>query len=320
MEEIETQEIDISVVVPVYNEEYNINPFLARLLPVIKNISEFYEVLFILDPSKDKSEEVIVKNSESNKSIKMIKMSRRFGQPSATMAGLYASSGQKVVVIDVDLQDPPEVILEMFNKMKEGFDVVYATRRSRKGETFFKQIFSRFGYSVINTLSDVQIPRNTGDFRIMSRRVVNEICALNEKHGFLRGLVAYVGFNQTGIIYDRDSRHEGKGNYNRYLGSMRIGINGLVGFSAKPLNIMSLFGGAVAGFSFLLGGWYLVQKISGTPITPGLSTNVILISFFAGIQLLSLGLVGEYISRIYDEVKNRPMYIVDRKVGFDEHD
>jgi dolichol-phosphate mannosyltransferase len=154
----------------------------------------------------------------------------------------------------------------------------------------------------------------------MSRRVVNEICALNEKHGFLRGLVAYVGFNQTGIIYDRDSRHEGKGNYNRYLGSMRIGINGLVGFSAKPLNIMSLFGGAVAGFSFLLGGWYLVQKISGTPITPGLSTNVILISFFAGIQLLSLGLVGEYISRIYDEVKNRPMYIVDRKVGFDEHD
>ena len=152
----------------------------------------------------------------------------------------------------------------------------------------------------------------------MSRRVVDEICGLNEKHGFLRGLVAYVGFNQTGVFYDRDSRHTGKGNYNRYLGSMRIGLNGLVGFSAKPLNIMSVFGGGIAGFSFLLGGWYIFQKIVGVSITPGLSTTVILISFFAGIQLLSLGLVGEYISRIYDEVKNRPMYIVEKRIGFDE--
>jgi dolichol-phosphate mannosyltransferase len=153
---------------------------------------------------------------------------------------------------------------------------------------------------------------------MMSRRVVNEICGLNEKHGFLRGLVAYVGFNQTGVLYDRDSRHTGIGNYNRYLGSLRIGINGLVGFSAKPLNFMSLFGGLIAGFSFLLGGWYAIQKFLGVSLTPGLSTSVILITFFAGIQLLSLGLLGEYVSRIYDEVKNRPMYIVDSKIGFDE--
>jgi dolichol-phosphate mannosyltransferase len=202
--------------------------------------------------------------------------------------------------------------------MNEGFDVVYATRRNRDGETFFKKIFAKFGYKVINSLSEVQIPKNTGDFRMMSRRVVVEICALGEKHGFLRGLVAYVGFNQTGISYDRDSRHTGNGNYNRYLGSLRIGINGLVGFSAKPLNFMSIFGGLIAGFSFLLGGWYAIQKILGASLTPGLSTSVILITFFAGIQLLCLGLLGEYVSRIYDEVKNRPMYIVDSKIGFDE--
>ena len=311
-------EADISIVVPVFKEESNILPFLERLLPVIESISTQTEVIFALDPSPDKTEEVIIEISNQNSQIKLLKMSRRFGQPAATMAGLAYSTGKRVVVIDVDLQDPPEIILELNRKMNEGFDVVYATRRTRDGETIIKKIFAKFGYKVINSLSDVQIPKNTGDFRIMSRRVVDEICGLNEKHGFLRGLVAYVGFNQTGIYYDRDSRHTGKGNYNRYLGSMRIGLNGLVGFSAKPLNIMSVFGGGIAGLSFLLGGWYILQKILGVSLTPGLSTTVILISFFAGIQLLSLGLVGEYISRIYDEVKNRPMYIVEKRVGFDE--
>jgi glycosyltransferase involved in cell wall biosynthesis len=318
MQEPSSSTVDLSILIPVYKEESNILPFLARLIPVVEKISKTIEIVFILDPSPDQTEQVIMNSSRANSNIKLIKMSRRFGQPAATMAGLAYSSGKRVVVIDVDLQDPPEVILELNSKMNEGFDVVYATRRTRDGETFIKKIFARFGYKVINTLSDVQIPKNTGDFRIMSRRVVDEICGLNEKHGFLRGLVAYVGFNQTGVYYNRDSRHTGKGNYNRYLGSMRIGLNGLVGFSAKPLNIMSVFGGGIAGFSFLLGGWYIIQKILGVSLTPGLSTTVILISFFAGIQLLSLGLVGEYISRIYDEVKNRPMYIVEKRVGFDE--
>jgi glycosyltransferase involved in cell wall biosynthesis len=318
MQEPSSLTVDLSILIPVYKEESNILPFLNRLIPVVEKISKTIEIVFILDPSPDQTEQVIMNSSRANSNIKLIKMSRRFGQPAATMAGLAYSSGKRVVVIDVDLQDPPEVILELNSKMNEGFDVVYATRRTRGGETFIKKIFARFGYKVINALSDVQIPKNTGDFRIMSRRVVDEICGLNEKHGFLRGLVAYVGFNQTGVYYDRDSRHTGKGNYNRYLGSMRIGLNGLVGFSAKPLNIMSVFGGGIAGFSFLLGGWYIIQKILGVSLTPGLSTTVILISFFAGIQLLSLGLVGEYISRIYDEVKNRPMYIVEKRVGFDE--
>jgi glycosyltransferase involved in cell wall biosynthesis len=309
---------NLSIIVPVYNEESNVLPFLKRLIPVIDKLTSDYEVIFVLDPSTDKTEDVIVHSSKLNSNIKLLKMSRRFGQPAATMAGLAYSKSERVVIIDVDLQDPPELIIDLYRKMDEGFDVVYATRRTREGETFFKKIFAKTGYKVINSLSEVQIPKNTGDFRIMSRRVVDEISILNDKHGFLRGLVAYVGFNQTGIQYARDSRNAGKGKYNRYLGSLRIGLNGLVGFSAKPLNIMSLLGGSVAGLSFLLGGWYAIQKIFGVYLTPGLSTTVILISFFAGIQLLSLGLVGEYISRIYDEVKNRPTYIVDRKIGFDE--
>jgi glycosyltransferase involved in cell wall biosynthesis len=312
------REVDLSVVIPVYNEEFNILPFLNRLIPVIAEISQSSEIIFVLDPCPDNTEQLIMSSSETNSDIKLIKMSRRFGQPAATMAGLAFSNGKRVVVIDVDLQDPPEVILELNKKMNEGFDVVYATRRTRNGETFIKKVFTKFGYKVINFLSEVQIPRNTGDFRMMSRRVVVEICALSEKHGFLRGLVSYVGFNQTGISYDRDSRYTGAGNYNRYLGSLRIGVNGLVGFSAKPLNYMSIFGGFIAGLSFLLGGWYAVQKILGATLTPGLSTSVILITFFAGIQLLSLGLLGEYVSRIYDEVKNRPLYIIDKKIGFDE--
>jgi len=308
----------LSIIVPIYKEERNVSPFLNRLIPALEKLSSQYEIIFVLDPSPDNTEEAVILSSKSNSKVKLIKMSRRFGQPAATMAGLAYSSGNRVVVIDVDLQDPPELIVDLSKKMDEGFDVVYATRRTRQGETIIKKIFAKFGYKVINSLSEVKIPQNTGDFRMMTRRVVDEICALNEKHGFLRGLVAYVGFNQTGILYDRDSRYSGKGNYNRYLGSLRIGLNGLVGFSAKPLNLMAVLGGVIASFSFLVGGWYALQKIFGVSLTPGLSTTVILISFFAGIQLLSLGLLGEYISRIYDEVKNRPMYIVEKKIGFDE--
>jgi dolichol-phosphate mannosyltransferase len=271
-----------------------------------------------VDPGSDNTEQEIMDHSIVNHRIKMLKMSRRFGQPAATMAGLFYSSGDKVVVIDVDLQDPPELIQALYKKILDGYDVVYATRKSREGETLFKKMFAKIGYKIINTLSEVEIPENTGDFRVMSRKVVNEICSFSEKHGFLRGLVAYVGFNQTSIHYDRDARYSGNGNYNRYVGSLKIGLNGLIGFSAKPLTIMSSLGGVTAFFSFLLGGWYILQKILGISITPGLSTTVILISFFAGVQLLSLGLLGEYISRIYDEVKKRPMYIVEKKVGFNE--
>ena len=308
--------INISVVVPVYKEELSIRPFLARIEKVFDRIDKNYEIIFALDPSPDKTEEVILEEINRNPNIKLMVFSRRFGQPAATMAGILACAGETCVAIDVDLQDPPELIGQMYAKLNEGYEVIYAKRSSRKGETLIKRIIAHAGYSVINKLSDVQIPRNTGDFRIMTRRVINELRRLNESHGFLRGLVAYVGFKQAFIEYDRNERFAGKGKYNRLTGSFKIGLNGLVSFSSRPLFMMSIVGFVLAGISFLLGAWYVLQKLIGIDLTPGLSTTVLVVSFFAGVQLLGLGLIGEYVGRIYDEVKRRPMYIVDRKVNF----
>lgn len=302
----------ISVVVPVYKEENNIKPFLNRVEVVLEKIAASYEIIFCLDPSPDQTEQVIQTEINRNPNIKLLVFSRRFGQPAATMAGILHCKGETCVVIDVDLQDPPELIQEMYQKYQEGYEVVYAKRRSRKGETLVKRIISYFGYKVINALTDVKIPRNTGDFRIMSRRVIEELRDLNESHGFLRGLVAFIGYKQTFVEYDRDERFAGKGNYNRLTGSFKIGLNGLISFSSKPLQLMSIAGALLAGFSFFVGGWYFLQKITGIDLTPGLSTTVLIVTFFSGVQLLCLGLLGEYVGRIYDEVKRRPMYIVDK--------
>src|ERR1700682_74529 len=308
--------VAVSIVVPVYKEAGNIRAFLARSEPVMARMGISYEIIFALDPSPDDTEAVILGEINRNPAIKLILFSRRFGQPAATMAGILNCTGEKCVVIDVDLQDQPELIEQLYNKMAEGYEVVYAMRTSREGETLIKRAVSYFGYSVINRLSDVQIPRNTGDFRIMSRRVIEELRRLSETHGFLRGMVAYVGFKQAAVLYNRDARLTGTGNYNRLIGSLRIGINGLVGFSSRPLQLMSMAGFVVAAISFMIGLWYLIQKLMGFNLTPGLPTTVLVVSFFSGVQLLALGVVGEYIGRIYDETKRRPMYIVDRKVNF----
>jgi dolichol-phosphate mannosyltransferase len=310
--------VALSIVVPVYKEAGNIRPFLQRAEAVVARLGVSYEIIFALDPSPDDTEEVILREIERNPAVKLILFSRRFGQPAATMAGILNCSGDKCVVIDVDLQDPPEVIEQLYAKMAEGYEVVYAMRSSREGETLVKRAVSYIGYSVINRLSDVEIPRNTGDFRIISRRVIEELRGLSESHGFLRGMVAFVGFKQCAVLYDRAERLSGTGNYNRLVGSLRIGLNGLVGFSSRPLQMMSMVGFAVAAISFALGMWYLIQKLIGIDLTPGLPTTVLVVSFFSGVQLLSLGFVGEYIGRIYDETKRRPMYIVDRKVNFAE--
>jgi glycosyltransferase involved in cell wall biosynthesis len=307
--------IDISIVVPVYKEEANIRPFLQRMEPVLASITERYEILFCLDPSPDRTEEVIQGEIARNPRVKLVVFSRRFGQPAATLGGIALSKGKACIVIDVDLQDPPELIPEMHAKMKDGFDVVYAKRRSSKSETLTKRLISWVGYGVINRLSDVRIPRNTGDFRVMSRRVCNELTRLNEGHGFLRGLVAFVGFPQTFVEYNRDPRHTGTGHYNRFTGSIRIGLNGIISFGSRPLQLMSIVGFLVAGFSFLVGGYYVIGKLLGVNYNPGLPTTVLVVTFFSGVQLLSLGLMGEYIGRIYDEVKQRPKYIIHKQIN-----
>jgi len=310
--------IEISVVVPVYNESTNIKAFLERAEKVLNEINKPYEIIFALDPSKDDSENIILEETKRNKNIKLLLFSRKFGQPLSTMAGIHNCKGKYCVIIDVDLQDPPELIKNLYEKIITGYEVVYAKRKSRKGETLLKKIIAHTGYYIINKLSDIKIPRNTGDCRIISKKVVEQLKELNESHGFLRGMVAFVGFKQSFIEYDRDLRYSGKSNYNKFFGSLTIGLNGLIGFSSRPLFLMSITGFIIALISFLLGMWYLFQKISGINLTEGLTTTVILISFFAGVQLLGLGLLGEYVGRIYDEVKKRPKYIVDKKVNFDE--
>jgi polyisoprenyl-phosphate glycosyltransferase len=219
------------------------------------------------------------------------------------------------VAIDADLQDPPELIELFYGKLMTGVEVVYAKRHSLDGETLVKRIVAYVGYSVINRLRDVEIPRTTGDFRVMSRRVMEELRRLNGSHGFLRGLVAYVGFRQTWIEYDREERFSGKGNYNRFVGSLKMGLNVLISFSSRPLQLMSLCGFVVSFFSFLLGVWYVVQKLIGVALAPGLSATVLAVTSFAGVPLFSWGVMGEYVGRIYDEVKQRPLFIADRKVN-----
>jgi dolichol-phosphate mannosyltransferase len=312
----EPKPILLSVVVPVYNEEGNIPEFLRRTLSALKSVTQDFEVIFALDPSPDSTEETLRSHHKSEARIKIVKFSRRIGQAMATLGGLQYSTGGAVIVMDVDLQDPPELIPEMILKWREGFDVVMAQRRSRTGETLTKRLVAYLGYKVINRVAEPPIPPNTSDFRLMSRRVVDEIGRLKECHGFLRGLVALVGFRQTSILFDRPARFSGKGNYSRFWGSIRIGFNGIVCFSSYLLTLSSTVGFLIAGGSFLMAIIYGVMKIFGFPFPIGNPTIVILILFMGGIQLISVGILGEYIARIYEEVKNRPKFIVDTTVGF----
>jgi dolichol-phosphate mannosyltransferase len=305
----------ISVVVPVYKEENNIRPFLARTVAVLGRLGA-YEIIFALDPSSDGSERVIRDEIVRNPNIGLMVFSRRFGQPAATMAGILNCRGQWCVVIDVDLQDPPELIETMWRKAQEGFDVVTARRKSREGETLIKRTVAGLGYKVINRIADVQIPPNTGDFRVMNRRVIEELRGLNESHGFLRGLVSLVGFSQTEVTYERDARHAGAGNYNRYLGSLKIGFNGIFGFSTFPLQVMMWTGFSISALSALAILVVIVLKIAeGDEYPMGIPTITVLVLFIGGLQLAAVGVLGEYIGRIYDEVRRRPPYIVDRSVN-----
>jgi glycosyltransferase involved in cell wall biosynthesis len=310
--------MQLSIVAPVYREEKTIPEFLRQIRSILATITEDYEIIFSLDPSPDRTEEVILEHRAADERIKLLKFSRRFGQPMATLAGLEYSRGDAVIVMDVDLQDPPELIHEVVAKWREGYDVVLPQRRARIGEPWAKKIVSAIGYKVINRIADVKIPPNTGDFRLMTRRVVNEILRLRESHGFLRGLVAVVGFKQCLIPFDRPARFAGETNYNRFFGSLRIGFNGIFCFSTFALTLATQMGFLIAGASFLLMAVYLFYKLMGWTILWGNPTLVILVSFLGGVQLISVGILGEYIGRIYEEVRARPRFIVDSAVGFED--
>jgi polyisoprenyl-phosphate glycosyltransferase len=305
----------ISVVVPVYKEENNIRPFLARTVPILEQLGS-YEIIFSLDPSPDATEQLIREEIARNPNIGLMVFSRRFGQSAAVMAGILNCRGQWCVVIDVDLQDPPEMIETLWRKAQEGFDVVRARRESRAGETLLRRVVTQTGYKLINSIADVPIPRNTGEFRIMSRRVIEELRGLSESHGFLRGLVALVGFPQTEILFARAARNIGTGNYNRYIGSIKIGFDGIFGFSTVPLRMMVWAGFGIALLSALAIFVVIILKIiHGNEYPMGTPTITILVLFMGGVQLTAIGVLGEYIGRIYDEVRRRPLYIIEHAVN-----
>ncbi len=305
----------LSIVVPVYKEEKNVPEFLVRICHILSDITEDYEIIFALDPSPDSTESVIISARQVNQRVKLIKFSRRFGQPMATLGGLSYASGEAVIVMDVDLQDPPELLPEMVKKWREGYHIVLPQRRTRTGEPLIKKIVAKLGYSVINKISDVTIHPNTGDFRLLSRRAVVEVLGLKESHGFLRGMVAVVGFDQCIIPFDRPARYSGETNYNRFFGSLKIGFNGIFGFSSYALTLSTQLGFVIAFGSFALAVTYLILKIRGFNFPIGNPTLVILVLFLGGIQLISVGILGEYIGRIYEEVRGRPKFIVDKVEG-----
>jgi polyisoprenyl-phosphate glycosyltransferase len=306
----------LSLVVPVYREEKNIPEFIRRISPILAAVTEDYEIIFAMDPSPDRTEDVILEERAKDGRIKLLKFSRRFGQPMASLAGMEYSRGDAVIVMDVDMQDPPELVQDMVAKWREGYDVVLPQRTRRTGEPFIKRLVAETGYKVINKIADVRIPPNTGDFRLMSRRVVNEVVRLKESHGFLRGMVAVVGFKQYLLPFERPARFSGETNYNRFFGSLRIGFNGIFCFSTYALTLSTQLGFLIAGASFLIALAYLVMKLCGFPFPVGNPTLVILVLFMGGIQLISVGILGEYIGRIYEEVRARPRFIVDRAEGF----
>ena len=301
----------LSIVVPVYNEENGIEPFLERTEKVVDELGCDYEIIFSLDPSTDRTYDVIKENMRRNHHIKLITMSRRFRQAAATMAGVLNCTGDACVVIDVDLQDPPEVIAELVEKWQEGYDVVYAQRIDRQGETRIRKLIDLTAYRVINFLADVEIPVDTADFRLINRRVIEEIRKMPETNMFFRGMVSYVGFKQTAVRYHREAREADVSKYNRLWGEFRMGFHGIFCFSSKPLEYVTFLGGFITAFGALLSVIYFfrraVLKKKETKVS-GLSA---LIWFMSGLNIFVSGLLGEYITRIYDDVKGRQRFIID---------
>lgn len=299
-----------SIIIPLFNEEPNIPTLYQRLSEVLGSFGKEYELVFINDGSRDRTFELIKGLSQTDFRVKYINLSRNFGHQIAVSAGLDACMGDRVVIIDADLQDPPELISEMDAKMNEGFEVVYARRRKRVGESKAKLLTARFFYRILANIASINIPLDTGDFRIMDRKVVDVLKAMPEQNKFLRGQISWIGFRQTFVEYDRAGRHGGKTGYT-YAKMFRFALDGITSFSDAPLRLASWMGFVVSGFAFLALIYALWGKFILHQSVPGWASLIVSVLFLGGIQLISLGVIGEYVSRISSNVKNRPLYVVD---------
>lgn len=302
--------IELSIIIPIYNEELNIPNLYSRLKPVVDKFNISYELVFVNDGSKDKSIKLIIDLSKTDKSIKYIDFSRNFGHQIAVSAGIDLCKGKAIAIIDADLQDPPELIEIMYRKLLEGYENVYAKRRSRKDKNVIKKAAYKVFYRILAKISHVDIPLDTGDYRIMSRKMADVIKNMPERNKFLRGQIAWAGFKQTFVEYDREERAAGEPGYT-YKKLFKLAFDGITGFSDLPLRIATYSGFIVFFISLILIGYSLYSYFFGDGSIPqGWTSLMIGIMFIGGIQLLSLGIIGEYISRIQTDVRKRPLYIV----------
>lgn len=304
----------ISVIAPIYNEEKNIPELYRRVCEVMDSTGETWELVMIDDGSTDNSVALIRELAGKDSRVRPVVFARNFGHQIAVTAGMDYSLGQAVVIIDADLQDPPEVIQEMIARWREGYEVVYAVRTEREGESWFKLFTASLFYRLIYRITDVDIPLDTGDFRLLDRQVVDVLKKMRERHRFLRGMSAWVGFKQIGVNYKRRARFAGQTKY-PFRKMFRLAVNAITGFSYFPLQLATYIGFFSAGISILAIPIVIAMRLAGSQAFFGQATTLIAVLFLGGVQLISLGILGEYIGRLYDEAKGRPLYIVRSEPG-----
>jgi glycosyltransferase involved in cell wall biosynthesis len=302
----------LAVIVPVHNEELSIAAFVTALEAALDGLDTDYSVLFVDDGSQDGTVSAIKRLAEQGRRVSLLKLSRNFGKEAALTAGLDAARADAVVVMDVDLQDPPELIPEFIRLWREGYHVVYGARRSREGDGYLKRLTAFGFYSIFNAFSPMQIPPDAGDFRLMDRRVVEAVKRLPERERFMKGLFAWVGFRHIGVPYDRRGRAHGASKWN-YVRLFRFAIDGITSFSSLPLTIWTAVGFVISLLSALWGLFILMRTLLFGIDAPGYASTMLIILFLGGIQLLGLGIIGEYLGRVYREVKRRPIYILDEE-------
>jgi len=300
----------LSIVIPIYNEEENIDSLINRLRTVVAQMQISCEYIFVNDGSKDHSFQLIKNLALADPAVKYIDFSRNFGHQIAVSAGLDLAAGDRVAIIDADLQDPPELIIEMFAKMDQGYEVVYARRNNRNGESWLKKFTAKVFYRILKSITSVKIPVDTGDFRIIDRKVVNVLNQMPEHNKFLRGQISWIGFKQTYVEYNRNVRQAGSTGYT-YKKMIRLALDGITSFSNFPLKVASICGFVVSGIAFIVMIYALYSRYITKDYVEGWTSTIISVLFLGGIQLISIGIIGEYISRLSENARNRPLYIIN---------
>lgn len=309
--------VTFSIVLPVYNEEANIPMIYERLTKVLETLGEPYEIIFINDGSRDRSRDLLRELHHRDPRIKLVSFTRNFGHQTAVSAGLDFATGNAVIVMDADLQDPPECLPQFIAKWRDGYDVVYAIRTKRKENIFKRAAYAAF-YRIFKRIADIDVPLDSGDFCIMDQKVVSVMRAMPERNRFVRGLRSWAGFRQTGLAYERDERFGGETHYTLYK-LIKLAVDGFVSFSYAPLRMAALLGFITSGISFVAALVQLYKRLFvPSSYVPGFASLIIAVLFLGGIQLITIGIIGEYLGRIFDEVKRRPLYLLDETLGFGE--